>query len=396
MKEDSVFRQLLKHPSSLFGLAIISVCVLLTLFSPFIRQDKSHDANEMNVLLAGRKPGFEVRQIKVKLNREAVNSNVLQQFITRGVESEYKLIACDTFFIKGVYLFFLEYSSPLETGYDSIALADVVYALKNNTSFTVKGNEVNLVQYNGSWISETIESLSTKVLNEHIQTTKFRLGTDKFGRDYLSRLIEGTYISLLVGAISVIISLLVGILLGSMAGFYRGWADSIIQWFVNVVWAVPTLLMVMAITLALGKGFWQIFLAVGLTMWVEVARVTRGQFLALREKEFVEAARALGYSDARIILKHILPNISGPLIVISASNFATAILIEAGLSFLGVGAQPPTPSWGSMIKEHYGYIILDKAYLAIYPGLAISLLVLAFVMLGNGLRDVLDTKSSRR
>jgi peptide/nickel transport system permease protein len=159
------------------------------------------------------------------------------------------------------------------------------------------------------------------------------------------------------------------------------------------VWSIPTLLLVIAITFALGKGFWQVFVAVGLTMWVEVARVVRGQFLSLREKEFVEAAKALGFSSFRIITRHILPNVLGIVIVISAANFASAILIEAGLSFLGMGVQPPVPSWGSMIKENYGYIILDYAYLAIIPGIAIMLLVLAFMLMGNALRDALDVKT---
>ena len=128
-------------------------------------------------------------------------------------------------------------------------------------------------------------------------------------------------------------------------------------------------------------------------MWVEVARVVRGQVLSIREKEFIEAARALGYRNRRIIFRHILPNVMGPVIVISAANFASAILLEAGLSFLGIGVQPPTPSWGSMIKENYGYIILDYAYLAILPGVAIMLMVLAFMLLGNALRDVLDVKA---
>ena len=136
-----------------------------------------------------------------------------------------------------------------------------------------------------------------------------------------------------------------------------------------------------------------IFIAVGLTMWVEVARVVRGQVLSVREKEYVEAARALGFGNARIIFRHILPNVMSPVIIISAANFATAILLEAGLSFLGIGVQPPVPSWGTMIKEHYGYIIMDKAYLAILPGIAIMLMVLSFTLVGNGLRDALDTKS---
>ncbi len=202
----------------------------------------------------------------------------------------------------------------------------------------------------------------------------------------------GSSISLAVGAIAVIISLLIGLLIGLVAGYFRGWVDAVLMWFTNVVWAIPTLILVMAITFAFGTGFWKVFLAVGLTMWVEVARIARGQVLSVREKEYIEAARALGFSEMRIILKHVLPNILSPIIVISAANFASAILIEAGLSFLGLGAQIPAPSWGNMIREHYSYITTDLAYLAILPGLCIMLLVLSFMMVGNGLRDALDVR----
>ncbi|HOY72508.1 MAG TPA: ABC transporter permease, partial [Tenuifilaceae bacterium] len=189
--------------------------------------------------------------------------------------------------------------------------------------------------------------------------------------------------------------LLIGILLGSLAGFLRGWVDSAIMWFVNVVWSVPTLLMVIALTMVIGKGFWQIFVAVGLSMWVDMARVVRGQVLSVRENGYVEAATVLGLSRFRVIFRHILPNIMGPVAIVCASNFATAILLEAGLSFLGIGVQPPMPSWGSMIRDHYGYIIMDKAYLAILPGFAIMMLVLAFNLLGNSLRDALDPQTIR-
>ena len=165
------------------------------------------------------------------------------------------------------------------------------------------------------------------------------------------------------------------------------------MWFVNVVWSIPTLLMVIAITLALGKGYWQVFVAVGLTMWVEVARLVRGEFISQKNREYIEAGLVLGYSHFRIIFKHILPNIIAPVIVVSAANFAAAILIEAGLSFLGLGAQPPMTSWGLMIKDHYNYIILGEPFLAIIPGLCIMLLVCSFMILGNSLRDLLDVKS---
>jgi peptide/nickel transport system permease protein len=164
------------------------------------------------------------------------------------------------------------------------------------------------------------------------------------------------------------------------------------MWFINVIWSIPTLLLVFAITLMLGKGFWQVFIAVGLTMWVNVARLVRGQVLAVRELEYIEATRALGFSHSRTIIKHILPNILGPVMVIAASNFASAIVIEAGLSFLGVGVQPPQPSWGLMIKENYNFIITHNPMLALAPGIAIMILVLAFNLLGNGLRDALNVR----
>jgi len=142
----------------------------------------------------------------------------------------------------------------------------------------------------------------------------------------------------------------------------------------------------------LGKGFWQVFVAIGLTMWVNVARIIRGQVMAARELEYVEAARVLGFSSPRIIFRHILPNVLGPVMVVAASNFASAIVIEAGLSFLGIGVQPPQPSWGLMIKENYNFIITHNPMLALAPGLAIMTLVLAFNLLGNGLRDALDVR----
>ena len=223
-------------------------------------------------------------------------------------------------------------------------------------------------------------------------TKKFWLGTDKYGRDIFSRIIVGTRVSLSVGLITVIISLSIGLLLGSLAGFFRGRTDDIIMWFINVIWSIPTLLLVFAITLALGKGFWQIFIAIGLTMWVNVARLVRGQVLGVRELEYVEATRALGFSNFRIIVRHIWPNIMGPVMVIAAANFASAIVIEAGLSFLGIGVQPPQPSWGLMIKENYNFIITQNPMLALAPGFAIMLLVLAFNLLGNGLRDALNVR----
>lgn len=221
----------------------------------------------------------------------------------------------------------------------------------------------------------------------------FWLGTDMYGRDMLSRLILGSRISLSVGLMSVLISMFLGISIGAAAGYFGGWVDAALSWLMNILWSLPALLLVIAISFALGKGLWQIFIAVGLSMWVEVARLVRGQVISLKQVEFVEAARSLGFGNVRIIGRHILPNIIGPILVLASSNFASAILLEAGLSFLGFGAQPPMPTWGSMIKEYYGYIIMDSAYLAVMPGVAIMLLVYAFNLVTVGLRDAFDIKS---
>ena len=235
--------------------------------------------------------------------------------------------------------------------------------------------------------------LSSSLGIENIQSQFFLMGTDKFGRDFFSRIIYGMKVSLTIGFLSVLISLAIGIFLGSISGFYGGNIDKAIMWLINVTWSIPTLLLVIAISLAIGKGFNQVFIAIGLTMWVDVARIVRGQFMSLKEKEFVEAGEVLGYKSSRLIVKHILPNILSTILVISTANFSAAILLESGLSFLGLGAQPPVPTWGSMLRDHYYFIFMEKSYLAIIPGLFIMTLVLSFINLGNGLRDLLDVKN---
>ena len=257
---------------------------------------------------------------------------------------------------------------------------------------TAVGDSIDIEGYTGSVPNDGPVRRVAQMQVLKTTTRTFILGTDTYGRDVLSMLMIGSRVSLSVGFIALLIALLIGVTLGAWAAYHGGWVDNLVTWLINVVWAIPTVLLVIAITFALGKGFWQVFVAVGLTMWVDIARVVRGQVYSVKEKEYIEAARALGYGTFRTITRHILPNITGAVIVVAASNFASAILLEAGLSFLGIGVQPPMPSWGTMVKENYSYILLDNAYLALLPGVAIMLLVLAFMLLGNGIRDALDVK----
>lgn len=385
-----------KNRMGMFGLITIGLLTVIAILGYLISPDSTPNANEQLLEISKKPPGFTVQVLQCRKNEQSHEVNIFSKMLF-GEMSDYSSVPCSGYRFEGSDIVVTEYNNghsklPSEQRFN---LADVVYATNYNSPIenSVEQGYIEFTEYgNAAKTRKTIKELQAEIEENNIITKKFLLGTDLAGRDMLSRLIIGIRVSFSVGFIAVFISVIIGILLGALAGYYRGWVDNIIVWFINVVWSVPTLLLVIAITLVLGKGFWQVFIAVGLTMWVEVARVIRGQIMSLREKEFIEAGRALGFTHIRIIMRHILPNVMGPVIVISASNFAAAILIEAGLSFLGIGAQPPTASWGAMINAHRGYIIGDAPYLAFLPGLAIMLIVLAFVLLGNGLRDALDRK----
>ncbi len=361
VQSDSWVLKLLKNPLGLLSFILLVVATGLAVFAYVLAPDDTPNANNMHLSIAAKPPGFTVLMCTVPNLQPPVVS------------------WWDAFLYgrpKGVLELPIRDYELSDTGLNVTLL-----------QAEADGTETKFFPF------EQLNSGGEKFeLNQVIQSYTFWLGTDKYGRDLLSRMLIGLRVSLSVGFIAVLISLLIGIGLGAMAGYFGGRTDQIIMWLINVTWSIPTLLLVIAITLALGKGFWQVFIAVGLTMWVEVARVVRGQVMSVKQRQYVLAARALGYSDIRIIWRHILPNALTPVIIISAANFASAILIESGLSFLGIGAQPPIPSWGSIIKDHYAYIVLGKPYLALVPGFALMILVMAFMLLGNALRDVLDVK----
>ena len=353
------------------GLIFILLLMLIGILGYLITPDQTPFANTQRLQISKEKPGTTFKFLIVDRYKDVEKVNLFEKMLF-GQPASHKSIPISSYKIVNDKVLVYEYigaeEQAMETAYDLKDLCSTC------TLPSKLGNTGQLFEKN----------------NIYQQT--FYLGTDIYGRDLLSRLILGIRVSLSVGLMAVLISLCIGVSLGAIAGYFGGKTDTLISWFMNVIWSLPSLLLVIAISFALGKGFWQIFIAVGLSTWVDVARLVRGQVMSLKEVEFVEAAKALGFSTTRTIAKHILPNVAGPILVVASANFASAILLETGLSFLGFGAQPPMPSWGTMIKEHYGYIIMDAAYLAILPGLAIMLTVYAFNLLAIGLRDAFDVK----
>ncbi|MGC8751049.1 ABC transporter permease [Hydrotalea sp.] len=352
---------MLLHKSMSIGVVIISIAIFIAIFAYVLAPDSSTNANRIIPEIGSKPPGFSIQLLKLPLHKTKEE--------TSGFINSLK------FFFNG---------EPNRFNYIPI------------TSYTTKNGQLYAQKYVGDGVEQPIEFPLNELPKQFITKTTFYLGTDTLGRDILSRLLIGTRISLAVGLIAVVISLTIGILLGLMAGYFGGKTDAAIMWLINVIWSIPTILLVFAVTLVLGKGFWQVFIAVGLTMWVNVARMVRGQTMAVKQLDYITAAKVLGYSNSRILLKHVLPNIAAPVMVIAANNFAGAIVIEAGLSFLGIGIQPPQPSWGLMMKENYNFIITHQPALALAPGIAIMLLVVGFNLLGNGLSDILNVPGSIR
>jgi len=449
------FLRFKKNKVAIAGFWIIVLAVLIAIFGYLLAPDSTPFANEQILEIATSPPGFEMEMLEVRKNRPVPAFNFVKRIFS-GAENKNTLYPIENFEIRGDSLYAEGYTGiEGKTKSHQFHLVDVLYPVKESSiSATATDYQFSDVQGDAKTVSKN--DVLKAIENKATTNKRYILGTDKFGRDNLSRLILGVRVSISVGLLAALISLVIGVFFGSLAGYYKAsppkvslWlipaviisvvvlvylfgfkstpvrvaslivspivgylsyllftklfgrffdrnftlpVDDIIMWFINVFWSIPLLLLVFALVLALGRQFWQIYLAVGLVMWVEIARIVRGQFLSLREQEFVEAAESLGFQNFRIIVKHILPNCIGPVIVITAANFASAIIIEAGLSFLGIGVQPPRPSWGIMLNEYYQYIGSNKSFLALIPGFAIMLLVLAFNLMGNGLRDAFDVK----
>ncbi|HRX29615.1 MAG TPA: ABC transporter permease [Saprospiraceae bacterium] len=346
------FSEFLKNKILTVSILMISVFLMLSIFAYLLVFDNTPNANNQFSEIALKDPGFNSKFIIIP-NKSKVNTGYFEGMVT-GFPSQ-----CEYIFYKNA----------------NQKASDLILQLHNG-----REKILSSTQY---------DDLSNKhLVGEHT----FLLGTDKYGRDIFSRVILGIRVSIFVGLLAVLVSLSIGITLGLMGGYFGKWIDGFVQYFINVTWAIPTLLLVFAIVLLFGRGLGVIFFAVGLTMWVDVARIVRGETLRIKEENYVQSAISLGYKWPNIVFKQILPNLIGPILVIAAANFATAILVEAGLSFLGFGIKPPAPSLGNILNEHYAYAMTGRYSLAMVPAIVIMLLVLSFNLLGSGLRDYFDVK----
>ncbi|MCS6823874.1 MAG: ABC transporter permease [Cytophagaceae bacterium] len=401
-----VRNRLLKNKPAMFGLVIIIIAHIISLLGYLIMPDDTPNADDGSAHIKKQPPGFRVLILKTIKNRDVPKVNIIQK-IFFGQESEYKIEPISEYDIKGNTVYYKIFGKPDRLSQPLITTVKKVYngtSLKLNPdsatglNFNIKGNVITYLDLDENLQTITLEDLQKEFLEKNLEWRTYWLGTSKEGRDLLSMLLFGTKISLSIGFISVLISVVVGVTVGALAGFFGGWIDNVLMWFMTVIWSIPGIMLVIAISLALqSRGIWVAFVAVGLTMWVEVARVVRGQIMSIKEKLYVEAAKALGIGNMRIIFVHILPNVIGSIIVIATSNFASAILIEAGLSFLGLGVKPPMPSWGKMVYD--GYMSnweSGGAYLVFFPSLCICLLVYAFNLFGNGLRDAYDPQKATK
>ncbi len=386
-------RRFLKNIPALAGLIVIVISVFISIFSYLIMPDSTRNADEQVLSLRTENPGVEVAFLTMVRNKQVEDVSWFQRVLD-GSPSYLEWIPIQSYSFEKEFIKVRLYEGKNEAGEEiTFLLADVLYALSPDSD-TSKSSFSTL---DGTTVNRISSDYKNIVMKHHIVQKKFLLGTDKNGRDILSRMILGTRVSLTVGLVSVLISLLIGVFLGALAGYFGSWVDDLISWFISVFWSIPTFLLAMGLAISVGGSkSLMIYIAVGLTMWVDMARIVRQQFISLRKAEFVEASQSLGFSHLRTIFKHILPNIMGPLVVIMASDFANAILIEAGLSFLGLGVQPPKPSWGQMLAEYRDFLNTDKSYLTLIPGFAVMILVLSFNLIGNGLRDALDVRPQTR
>ncbi|MCS6904906.1 MAG: ABC transporter permease [Bacteroidia bacterium] len=375
--------------ASKIGGGVLFLYLLVIISSSAWLPDPSPYANTQNLELSQLPPLSKVEIIKIFLPVNYKNYEGGKYTEIALFPGEKPCIVEDTIFFRkysGLRSWLLLPLVVLKIDKEDKQVASLL--LTTGKPYEVQGNF--LKWWDGTkWNVTSREDLASAFWKLHYQRKVYILGTDFYGRDVLSRLVKGGSYSLFVGLVSVFFSLLLGVGLGTLAGLIRGGVDYFIQGLMAVLWALPSLILAIGFSFVLGKGFLPLCLAIGLSIWVDMARVIRNELLSLREREFVISAKLMGFSSNHIFRQHLFPNLVGVILVYSCSNFGTAILLEAGLSFLGLGIAPPTPTWGNMIYEGYTYILLSQGkWLAFFPGAAIIILIISLYLLTGGLQNL--------
>ncbi len=354
----SVWRRFRQHPLARVGVAVLGLFIALAIIGPLALPDDSPHANRQQLALARLPAGSSAVLLRLPYADPPLGSSFLDAWWNGRPASAREI--------------------PLSMGAQP-------YEVKlSSDSLRVRpaiGPPLAFARPAGLAADQLIVHRS------------YPLGTDALGRCLYSRLVLGARVTLSIGLLAVLLSIGIGTFVGLVAGYFGGRLDRVLQGTMTVVWALPALLLAVAIAFVMGKGYGQLVWAVGLSLWVDVARIVRGEVRSLRERAYVEAAVVMGFGHARILFHHILPALTGPLVILAASNFASAVLLESGLSFLGLGVPPPTPSWGAMIQEGYPYLLIDRGRgLALWPAATLFACILAIYFVGQGLRDAADPR----
>jgi len=366
----------LRSTLSKIAAGILLFFFFVSIVAYYVVPDNTAYANLQVVEIAFRQPGYRCYFLKIPVERP--EQHFFLKKLWQGERVTYTVQAFERYTLvqDSLLVYFGTIPQPKNKQMMSIYLPDFYHKAK----------------FLG-WISSHQAYDPAWLVDHFVEKRVFWLGTDRLGRDYLSRLIVGGRMSLLAGFLGMMISLIIGTTIGLLAGYFRGWADRILVWLFSVMWSLPTILLVMAISFALGKGFLPVMVAIGSTIWVDVARTVRGQVLSIREKLYITAAHALGIPPWRIMLFYVFPEIRSILFILAATNFNTAMLVESGVSFLGLGIQPPIPSWGNLIRDYYPHLVLPTAYLAILPGFLLAIVIFCLMIIANELRDYYDVRN---
>jgi ABC-type dipeptide/oligopeptide/nickel transport system permease subunit len=387
------WRKIRKDKIALAGSILASLLFLLAVFCYVVIPDKTTYANRVCVPIGNQPPGFEITMLRIIENKPTEHQNFLSKLIY-GTKANDVLVPLSSSYYEGTDIVIKEFSASGDSSFESrYNIADVVYPVNTRKGIIERNRGLFFETVDGSVIEESINDIQGFIDGQYLVKKKFILGTDRYGRDVLSRLMAATRGTMLVAFFATLVAIVFGLIFGLMTGISRGKDKTFFNWILQSLSSIPAMLLIIGIMFIVGQGFWKVCLVTGVIMSAEIARVIAGTICASREKKFIDGVYALGITRRQILRRHILPDIQKPFLAAAGTVFCGVILVESGLSFLGVGMNEYYPTWGSMIRENFGYIIVPGyAYLTLLPGTALFLVSLLFVILADRFQRRLGEK----